>query len=75
MELACETRSVDVLVGTDLDDGLLEEDFVAVLLESFDLVGELEDDVLFLVIFKVVVDSEEGLECSEGLVPSRLLER
>jgi hypothetical protein len=74
MELACATRSVDVFVEAELD-GWLEEDFVVVLLESFDLVGELEDDVLCFVILKEVVALVEAIGCGEGLVPSRLLER
>lgn len=38
--------------------------------ESFELVDELEDDVLNVVILKEDVDNEEALEVGEGLVPS-----
>ncbi len=70
MELACETRSVDVLVEAGLDDGLLGENLAVVLLERSELVVELENDVLFLVVLEEVVGFEEALECTEGLVLS-----
>lgn len=75
MELACETRSIEFFVGAALDDGGLKEDFVVVFGEDFELVDEPEDVVLSFILLEEVVDVEEALECGEGLVPSRLLER
>lgn len=45
------------------------------LLEDFELVGELEDEVLNAVILKENEDLEEALKCDEGLVSDLLLER
>lgn len=44
-------------------------------LEDFELVGELEDEVLNAVILKENEDLEEVLKCDEGLVSDLLLER